>query len=83
VPESNLFDEKTSSGKPEPMMVSFRKPSKNYKGGEIKKRYFSDPNNKELSRKYNIHFSEFNMNKAKARSKTFPGIAKAMAEQWG
>ena len=82
-PENNLFDQKTSSGKPEPMMITLRKPGKNYKGGEIKKRYFSDTNDKEISRKYNIHFSEFNMNKGKARSKTFPGIARAMADQWG
>jgi len=63
-------------------MVSFRKPSKNYKGGEIKKRYFSDTNNVELLRKYNIQFTEYNMNKAQLRSRTFPGIANAMAEQW-
>jgi hypothetical protein len=72
--QDNLFEQKTSSGKPEPMMVTLRKLSKNYKGGEIKKRYSSDTNN---------NFTEFNMNKAKLRSKTFSGIAKAMAEQWG
>jgi hypothetical protein len=82
VPEDNLFEQKTSSGKPEPMMVTFRKPSKNYKGGETKKRYFCDTNNSELLRKYNIQFTEYNMNKVKLRSKTFPGIAEAMAEQW-
>jgi hypothetical protein len=81
--QDNLFEQKTSSGKPEPMMITLRKPSKYYKGGEIKKRYFADTNNIELMKKYNIHFTEYNMNKSKLRSKTFPGVAKAMAEQWG
>jgi hypothetical protein len=81
--QDNLFEQKTSSGKPEPMMITLRKPSKYYKGGEIKKRYFADTNNIELMKKYNIHFTEYNMNKSKLRSKTFPGVAQAMAEQWG
>lgn len=52
--------------KPEPICVQYRKPSQYYKGGEEKKRYFTDTS----------HGST-------ARSKTFPGIARAMAEQWG
>lgn len=81
--QDNLFEKKTSSRKPEPMMITFRRPGKNYKGGEIKKRYYSDTVDKEVLKKHNIQFTEFNMNKGKIRSKTFPGIAKAMAEQWG
>ena len=30
-----------------------------------------------------IYFTEANFGNTKLRSKTFPGIAKAMAEQWG
>lgn len=54
-------------GKPEPLAIQYRKPSKYYKGGEEKKRYFTD----------------FGSRNAKERSKTFPGIAQAMADQWG
>ena len=64
--QDNLFSNKTHIAEPEPAVIQFRKPSKYYKGGEIKKRYFD---NKSRS--------------GKERSKTFPGIAKAMAEQWG
>lgn len=53
--------------KPKPLSVQIRRPGKHYVGGEIKNRYFTDV----LSRS------------GKARSKTFPGIARAMAEQWG
>jgi hypothetical protein len=53
---------------PEPLSIQIRRPGKHYKGGEIKKRYFTD-----------VHSSQ----SVKERSKTFPGIAKAMAEQWG
>lgn len=54
--------------KPEPLGITYRKPSKNFKGGEIKKHYFS-----QLEPNRNGH----------NRSKTFPGIAEAMANQWG
>lgn len=53
--------------KPQPLTVQYRKPSKYYKGGEEKKRYFTD------------HL----LRDSVSRSKTFQGIAKAMAEQWG
>jgi len=53
--------------KPEPVAIQYRKPSKYYKGGEEKKRYFTDS-----AKKCSI-----------TRSKTFQGIADAMAEQWG
>jgi hypothetical protein len=52
--------------KPEPIAIHERKPSKYYNGGEIKKRYFTDAGTRD----------------AKERSKTFPGIARAMAQQW-
>lgn len=53
--------------KPQPLAIQYRKPSKYYEGGEEKKRYFTD----------------FGTRDAKERSKTFPGIAQAMADQWG
>ena len=61
----NLFETQTTV-EPKVLAIQYRKPSKYYKGGEEKKRYFTDagPRN------------------AKVRSKTFDGIAKAMAEQW-
>lgn len=52
---------------PEPLSVHKRKPGKNYKGGEIKKRYFSDVNTRDNGHKKSIFWE---------------GIAKAMAEQW-
>jgi hypothetical protein len=60
VTQSNLFEEATSIGKPEPKAY-------NKSGKAI---YFSD------------YFGP-SEDRAKLRSKTFPGIAKAMAEQWG
>jgi hypothetical protein len=43
--------------------------------------YYKDAKGKKYSR---IHFmSRNNKNRAKERSKTYPGIAKAMANQWG
>jgi len=57
--------------KPEPRSVNVRKPSKYYHGGEAKKRYFSD------------YTGPGGAKTGKERSKTFPGIARAMAEQWG
>lgn len=62
----NLF-ETQSTVEPKIMAIQYRKPSKYYKGGEEKKRYFTDCYSRN----------------AKERSKTFPGIAKAMATQWG
>lgn len=61
-------DEVTHINKPEAILVQERKPSKYYKGGEKKKRYFSDAKSSLGSI---------------GRSKTFYGIAQAMAEQWG
>jgi site-specific DNA-cytosine methylase len=65
--EDTLFDSKTHTDRPEPLTTQIRKPSKNFKGGEIKKRYFAE---------------EFSRNQ-KVRSQTFVGIANAMADQWG
>ena len=65
--KDDLFSLATSSGKPEPLEIQIRKPSKNYNGGELKKRYFTDAGTKDSQR----------------RSKTFQGIADAMAIQWG
>lgn len=66
IKENDLFYKKTHLPKPEPISIQQRKPSKYYKGGEEKKRYFTDA---------------FSRN-AKIRSKTFPGIANAFADQW-
>lgn len=65
--EDNLFSEKTHV-ESLPLSVQVRKPSKNYKGGEVKKRYFVESKGSHSS---------------KERSKTFIGIAQAMADQWG
>lgn len=64
---NSLFFEKTHV-ESLPLSVQERKPSKNYKGGEKKNRYFVDSKGSHSS---------------KERSKTFPGIAQAMADQWG
>jgi len=73
-PVDDLFGTRTMTDYPEPLDVHERKPSKNYKGGEIKKRYFTDAktfvNGSKISASYE-------------RSRTFHGIAQAMAEQWG
>jgi hypothetical protein len=53
---------------PEPLGITIRKPSKYYKGGEIKKHYFT-----QLAPTRGGH----------ERSVTFQGIANAMADQWG
>jgi len=65
--ETDLFYKKTHIKEPTPLKIQYRKPSKYYKGGEEKKRYFTDV----VSRKSIV------------RSKTFIGIANAMADQWG
>lgn len=62
-----LFNKKTHIKRPEPLYVHKRKPSKNFKGGEIKKRYYVDAATRN----------------PKERARFWPGIAKAMAEQWG
>lgn len=67
IKESDLFCEKTHLPEPAPISIQYRKPSKYYKGGEEKKRYFTDAYTRN----------------AKVRSVTFPGIANAMANQWG
>lgn len=64
---ATLFEEATHCPRPEPIYVHERKPSRNFKGGELKKRYFTDAATRS----------------AHVRAQTFPGIAKAMAEQWG
>ena len=56
--------------KPQPVRVSTRK------DGRKKNVYFTENHGK-------IGESKHGGNDAKARSKTFPGIARAMAEQWG
>ncbi len=66
--QDSLFGPRTMCDKPEPLYVHERKPSKNYRGGEIKKRYFVD--HKGSKDGYE-------------RARTFPAIARAMAEQWG
>ena len=53
---------------PKPLSIQTRRPGKHYSGGEVKNRYFVDVQSG---------------TSAKERSKTFPGIARAMAEQWG
>lgn len=65
--EDDLFNTRTHVEKPQPLAITIRKPSKNYKGGELKKRHFVDA----YSRDPHI------------RSITFQGIADAMANQWG
>lgn len=67
VEKETLFDQATHVEKPEPMVIQVRKPSKNFIGGELKKRYFVDG----FSRDPHV------------RSRTFQGVADAMAEQWG
>lgn len=62
----NMFEMATHLPEPQPLAVQFRKPSKYYKGGELKKRYFTEASTR------NAH----------VRSRTFQGIADAMAEQW-
>ena len=52
--------------KPEPLTIHYRKKTKNFKGGELKKNYF-------------CHIEH----RQKERCKFWPGIASAMAEQWG
>lgn len=64
----DLFGKQTMTDIPEPLYVHERKPSKKYKGGEIKKRYFVD-------HKGSLNSSD--------RAKTFPSVAAAMASQWG
>lgn len=66
--QDDLFGKRTMTDYPEPNLTQTRKPSKNFKGGEVKKRYFTD---------------KFSGAGSLKRAKTFPGIALAMAEQWG
>jgi len=67
----NLFEQKTHIPHPEPTYIDVRRPGTYYKGGEPKKRYFVEA------------ISGNTPESKKIRSKTFPGIAKAMADQWG
>lgn len=60
--------DKAAAVEPEPLAVTLRKPSKYYKGGEIKKHYFT-----QYAPTRGGH----------ERSVMFPEIAAAMAEQWG
>ncbi len=64
--QDSLFELATHSPKPEPMYVHERKSGDSNKIGAVKNRYFTDV------------FSR----QALIRSKTFPGVAKAMAMQW-
>lgn len=59
--------DKSKAIKPEPIEIQYRKPSKYYQGGEVKKRYITDTTKKD----------------SVLRSKTFVNMAKAWAEQWG
>ena len=68
---TDLFNDKTHTDLPEPDYTHERKPGKHYKGGEVKKRYFVDT------------MRGNHVDRAHRRSKTFPGIANAMATQWG
>lgn len=70
-PTDNIFSNKTHTAKPKPLYIHERKPGKHYSGSEIKNRYFVDT------------MSGSHSDRAHKRSKTFPGIAKAMADQWG
>lgn len=72
--QDDLFGSRTMTDYPEPLYVHERHPSSNYRGGELKKRYYTDSK------------SIVNGNKvdgAHERSRTFPAIAAAMAAQWG
>lgn len=69
--QDDLFGKKTHTRQPEPDFVHERKPSKYYKGGESKARYFTDA------------VVGYSNNHGKRRSKTFSAIAQAMADQWG
>jgi len=72
--EDDLFGCRTMTDYPDPLYVHERHPSQNYRGGELKKRYYTDSK------------SIVNGNKvygAHERSRTFPAIAAAMAAQWG
>ena len=73
-PQDDLFGRRTTTEPPEPLYVHERKPGRNYKGGEIKKRYFTDA-------KQFINGNK--VDSAHERARTFPGIAAAMADQWG
>lgn len=66
--EDDLFGSQTMTQKPEPIYVHERRPSKHYKGGEVKNRYFVD------------HKGSLD---AYERSRTFPAVAATMAQQWG
>jgi hypothetical protein len=72
--EDDLFGKRTMTDYPEPLYVHERKAGKHYKGGEVKKRYFTD------ARKF---VNGNKVNSAHERSKTFSSIAAAMAQQWG
>jgi len=63
----DLFNDQSGVKKPDPLQVHIRKPGKTYKGGEIKRRYFAESGTRN----------------PKERAKFWPGIANAMAEQWG
>jgi hypothetical protein len=72
--EDDLFGTRTATEYPEPLHVHERKPGRHYKGGEVKKRYFTDA-------KAIVNGTKINA--SHERSRTFPAIAEAMAAQWG
>lgn len=72
--EDDLFGTRTATDYPEPEYVHERKPGKHYSGGEVKRRYFTDGK---------IFVNGNKLVSAHERSRTFAGIAEAMAEQWG
>lgn len=66
----NKLDHKSSLRKPEPVYI------RTCKNGKCKRVYFQENHGK-------IGKSKHGKNDAEARSKTFSGIARAMAQQWG
>jgi hypothetical protein len=70
----DLFGSRTVTDYPEPLYIHKRKPGKHYGGGEIKKRYFTDAK---------AFVNGDKIASAHERSRTFQGIAEAMADQWG
>jgi hypothetical protein len=72
--QDDLFGKRTATEYPEPLYVHERRPGRHYKGGETKKRYFTDA-------KAMVNGDK--IVSARERSRTFQGIADAMANQWG
>lgn len=65
--ENDLFSERTATDKPEPIAIEVRRST-----GIIKKRYFNDY----------VFGNYLSDQRSHLRSRFWPGIARAMAEQW-